>query len=64
MALRIDFVGTLIWTIVLIAGIQVLDYFLSGTAYCLGAIILFVVILLIANRRVIAGYLRRGGRYY
>lgn len=64
MALRIDFVGTLIWTIVLIVGIQILAYFLSGPAYCAGAIALFLLILVIANRRVITSYLRGGRRYY
>ncbi|MCD6383730.1 MAG: hypothetical protein J7L88_04645 [Thermoplasmata archaeon] len=63
MAIKIDFLGTLIWTIVLIAGIQILHRLLTGATYCAAAIILCVAILLIANRKIIMAYFRRGHYY-
>ena len=60
MALRIDFMGTLIWTVVLFAALIALQYLLPGY-YCLVAPVVFVIILILANRRAIKYYLIRRG---
>ena len=58
MALKIDFMGTLIWTVVLFATLTVIRYLLPRY-YCLAAPVIFVVILILANRRAIKYYLSR-----